>query len=134
MGDEEKEKSSGGQDLQVQARLNVGGHKQVKHVNYWQTYSPVIGWPIVRLFLTLSIIYGWVAKQYDFELAYPQADIETTMYMDVPRGLQHRGKRKLLYQIDKKTFFVRSKQEECQSKYEECRYFRIKTILRKRVG
>eukprot|EP00980_Cylindrotheca_fusiformis_P030680 scaffold25213_cov162-Cylindrotheca_fusiformis.AAC.3 len=53
------------------ARLNVGGHKQEKHVG--QTYSPVVGWVTIRFFLILALLNNWHARQYDFVLAYPQA-------------------------------------------------------------
>lgn len=38
------------------ARLNFGGHKQEKFVNFWQTYSPVVGWTTIRFFLILALI------------------------------------------------------------------------------
>ena len=81
-----KRRAATGEVYKHKARLNVGGHKQEKHVNYWQTYSPVIGWLIIRLYITLSIIHGWEARQFDFFLAYPQADIETTMCINIPKG------------------------------------------------
>ena len=139
-----KRRAATGKIYKYKARLNVGGHKQVKHVNYWQTYSPVIGWPIVRLFLTLSIIHGWSAKQYDFELAYPQADIETTMYMDIPRGFTAPGgNNNYCLKLIKNLFGQKQAGRVwnqhlhkglteigfIQSKYEECLYFRNKTVL-----
>ena len=29
------------------ARLNLHGGRQTKNVNYWETYSPVVGWPSI---------------------------------------------------------------------------------------
>ncbi len=49
-----KKRAATGKIYKYKARLNVGGHKQEKDANYWQTYSQVTGWPIVRLFLTLT--------------------------------------------------------------------------------
>jgi len=138
-----KKRAATGEIYKCKARLNVGGHKKVKHVNYWQTYSPVIGWPIFRLVLTLSIIHGWAAKQYDFELAYPQADIETTMYMDVPQGFKAPGGNKNYCLKLIKNLFGQKQAGRVwnqhlhkglteigfvQSEYEECLYFRNKTI------
>jgi hypothetical protein len=76
------------------ARLNVHGGKQIKNVHYWETYSPVVKWSSIRLFLTLAAIKGWRTRQVDFVLAYPQADIETTLYMEIPRGFEFDGSRK----------------------------------------
>jgi hypothetical protein len=41
------------------ARLNVHGGKQIKNVHYWETYSPVVKWSSIRMFLTLAIINNW---------------------------------------------------------------------------
>jgi histone deacetylase 1/2 len=70
------------------ARLNVHGGKQIKNVHYWETYSPVVKWSSIRLFLMLAAIKKWQTRQVDFVLAYPHADIETDLYMDLPRGFE----------------------------------------------
>ncbi len=76
------------------ARLNVHGGMQKYGINYWETFSPVVGWTIIRFFLILSIIFGWSTRQLDFVLAYPQADIECELYMEVPKGCEVNGSRK----------------------------------------
>jgi len=69
------------------ARLNVGGHKQQYGINYWETYSPVVSWPVIRLILALAIIKKWHSRQIDYIQAYPQAEAETdNLYMEVPKG------------------------------------------------
>jgi hypothetical protein len=55
------------------ARLNIDGSKQVKGVNYWDTYASFTSWPTVKLLLITAIIQGWHTKQLDFILAYTQA-------------------------------------------------------------
>jgi hypothetical protein len=75
------------------ARLNVHGGQQVYGVNFWETFAPVVTWASIRLVLILSILHGWKTRQIDFVLAYPQADVETEMYMNVPKGfkMKHTG-------------------------------------------
>ncbi|MEL6804415.1 MAG: reverse transcriptase domain-containing protein, partial [Bacteroidota bacterium] len=68
------------------ARLTVHGGQQQQGVNFWDTYSPVVTWPIIRLFLTMTLQNGWHSRQIDFVLAFPQADVETDIYMKVPAG------------------------------------------------
>jgi hypothetical protein len=75
------------------ARLNLHGGKQEHGVNYWETYAPVIAWSTIRLFLILTLLNGWSSRQVDFVLAYPQADIECTLYMEIPRGFKFQGSR-----------------------------------------
>jgi hypothetical protein len=71
------------------ARLNVHGGRQELGVNYWETYAPVVNWFTIRLFLILSILNKWHSRQIDFVLAYPQADIECEMYMEMPAGFKY---------------------------------------------
>jgi hypothetical protein len=73
------------------ARLNVHGGKQIKNVHYWETYSPVVKWSSIWLFLMLVTIKKWHTRQVDFVLAYPHADIETDLYMDIPRAFETPG-------------------------------------------
>jgi len=70
------------------ARLNVHGGRQEYAVNYFETYAPVVTWYTVRLLLILSILLKWHTRQIDFILAYPQADIEYDMYMELPKGIE----------------------------------------------
>jgi len=68
------------------ARLNVHGGRQEHGVNYWETHAPAVGWSMIRLFLNLMILNRWVSRQVDFVLAFPQADIECDMYMEISAG------------------------------------------------
>jgi hypothetical protein len=58
------------------ARLNCHGGQQEHGINFWETYSPVVNWYSIRLFLIISILRGWETRQIDFVLAFPQADVE----------------------------------------------------------
>jgi hypothetical protein len=73
------------------ARLTIHGGKQQYGVNYWETYSPVVRWSTIRLFLILSTIHKWPTRQLDFVLAYPQAPVECDLYMAIPRGYKIDG-------------------------------------------
>lgn len=70
------------------ARLNIHGGKQVKDVNYWETYAPVASWPAIRLIMTIAAAERWCTKQLDFVLAYPQAPVETDLFMAIPTGFE----------------------------------------------
>jgi hypothetical protein len=126
------------------ARLNVHGGKQIKNVHYWETYSPVVKWASIRLFLTLALIKGWHTRQVDFVLAYPQADIETELYMEVPQGFEFQGSRKThCLRLIKNLYGQKQagrvwnqhlhkgliKMGFTQSKIDECVYFRGTTIF-----
>ena len=69
------------------ARLNIHGGMQTFGVNYYETYAPVVTWFAIRLLIVFAILFSWSLKQVDFVMAYPQAPIETDMYMDLPHGI-----------------------------------------------
>ena len=70
------------------ARLNVHGDQQVHGVHYWDTYTPVVTWQTVRLFLILSLILGWQSRQLDFVMAYQKAPAEMPLCMQLPQGFR----------------------------------------------
>jgi Reverse transcriptase (RNA-dependent DNA polymerase) len=76
------------------ARLNVHGGKQTKGVDYWETYAAALKWSSIRFFLVQTLINGWHTRQLDFVLAYPQADVECDLYLEIPQGFEFEGSRK----------------------------------------
>ena len=125
------------------ARLNVHGGKQEYGVNFDETYSPVVGWWVLRLFFTIAILCNLHARQVDFVLAYPQAPIQYDMYMALPKGIEARyGKRKVL-KLHKNLYgqkqagrqfhhFARDNLIKLgwnQSKIDECIFYKDSSIL-----
>jgi hypothetical protein len=126
------------------ARLNLHGGKQVKGVHYWETFAPVVRWSSIRLFLTLAAINKWRTRQVDFVLAYPQADIETVMYMEIPKGFEFNESRDTHCLRLKKNLYGQKQAGRVwnqhlhkgliqlgfkQSTVDECVYYRDNTIL-----
>lgn len=66
------------------ARLNFHGGKQQKGLDYWETYAPVASWASIRLIMMIAVFNEWQTKQLDFVLAFPQAPVETELFMDIP--------------------------------------------------
>jgi Reverse transcriptase (RNA-dependent DNA polymerase) len=73
------------------ARLNVHGGKQIKDFNYWETYAPVASWSSIRVVMNMAASHGWVTRQLDFVLAFPQAPVESDIYMEIPAGFEVKG-------------------------------------------
>ena len=88
-----KRKISTGEIYKWKARLNLDGGKQTKGLNYWETYAPVATWSSIRLILNMAARLGWQTRQLDFVQAYPQAPIETDLYMEIPKGFLVNGDR-----------------------------------------
>lgn len=72
------------------ARLNLHGGKQQFGVNYFETYAPVVTWFAIRIMIVFAVLFDWALRQIDFVQAYPQAPIETDMYMELPQGIETR--------------------------------------------
>ncbi|KAL7503607.1 hypothetical protein ACHAXN_001832 [Cyclotella atomus] len=72
------------------SRLNLHGGKQTFGMNYFETYAPVVTWFAIRCMIALAIMVGLFLRQIDFIQAYPQAPIETDMYMELPQGIETR--------------------------------------------
>jgi hypothetical protein len=53
------------------ARLNVDGSKQVKGINFWETYTPVAQWISIRVILSMAVLNNLKIKAFDFEHALP---------------------------------------------------------------
>ena len=126
------------------ARLNIHGGQQEYGVHYYDTYSPVVTWPTIRLLLTMSILNGWASRQIDFVLAYPQADIEQDLYMNLPKGIVLSDNksdyvlkiRKNLYgsRNASRTFFLFMKEKLLSLGYkpssiDECVFYRGSTVF-----
>lgn len=79
------------------ARINAHGGKQTHGVNYWETYSPVVNWFSIRLCLIMALLFKWKTRQIDFVLAFPQADVECDIFIELPRGVTFSGVHRSTY-------------------------------------
>jgi Reverse transcriptase (RNA-dependent DNA polymerase) len=55
--------------------------------------APVIAYLTIRLFPVLALLNKRLTRLVDFVLAYPQANIKVTMYMEIPKGFKFKGLR-----------------------------------------
>jgi hypothetical protein len=69
------------------ARLCAHGGQQTWGLDYWDTYAPVVTWASVRLLLIVAKILGLESKSIDFILAFPQADLDVPVYVELPAGV-----------------------------------------------
>jgi hypothetical protein len=76
----------------LKARFCARGFEQIEGVDYTETFAPVVNWTTVRFLLMMSILLGLETKQVDYVAAFVQADIDTTVYVEMPRGFAQQGK------------------------------------------
>jgi Reverse transcriptase (RNA-dependent DNA polymerase) len=72
--------------LKYKARLNVDGSRQLKGIDFDETFAPVVSWSCIRLELLLASISNWCTYQLNFVQAFPQAPVEYELYIEVPKG------------------------------------------------
>ena len=100
----------------LKARLCCRGDRQVKNVDYFETYAPVVSWNTVRLLLVLSAELQLATKQVNYTAAFVHAPIDrppnwdqmtpeeqerSGVYVECARGFPHPGK---VYKLKKSLY------------------------------
>ena len=93
-----------GRILKHKARLCAHGGMQTWGVNYWETYAPVVNWLSVRTLMTLSVLHDLETRSIDFVLAFPQADLDVDIYMELPYGFDFDGRRNYILKLNKNLY------------------------------
>ena len=75
-----------GRIKKYKARFCVRGDKQVVGVDVFETYAPVVQWSSVRLCFILSVILDLSSRQVDYTNAFVQANVKTSMFVELPKG------------------------------------------------
>ena len=75
----------------LKARLCVRGDQQLEGLDFFDTYSPVVGWSTIRLLLIMSIILDLDTKQVDYTLAFVHAEAEPGTCIEMPRMFEKEG-------------------------------------------
>ena len=70
----------------LKARMCVRGDQQQAGIDFFESYAPVVQWATVRTLLILSVILSLKSMQVDYTAAFCQADIDTDVYVSLPRG------------------------------------------------
>jgi hypothetical protein len=86
----------------LKARFCAMGNRQVKNVDYFETFAPVVNWQTVRILLTMSLMLCPATKQVDYTVAFTHAPIDKPpnyddltnlekdercgVYLELPRG------------------------------------------------
>lgn len=77
-------RDANGRVARYKARLVARGFSQKEGVDYTQTYAPVARFGIVRLLLSISVIFKWVTRHIDIKSAYLNGCLEEDLYMKLP--------------------------------------------------
>ncbi len=83
-----KRNLTSGEIVKHKSHLNLHGGIHEYRLNYYKTHAPVVTWFAIRLMILFSILFNQTMRQINFVMAFPQAPIETDMYMELPQGIE----------------------------------------------
>ena len=97
--------------------ISARGGMQQYGVNYWETYSPTVNRTSVRFLMIVAQVLELDTQAIDFVLAFPQAELEVPVYMELPTGmdLSGHGKDSSKYLLKLKRSLYESKQASLNS-------------------
>ena len=75
-------------DLIYKARWVAKGFLQEKDINFKETFANTSKPDIIRLLLAIAIALGWEIHAWDIKQAFPNALIDTIIYVEQPEGFQ----------------------------------------------
>jgi hypothetical protein len=135
-----------GQIKKFKAPFCARGDKQLKGIDFFKTYAPVVQWTTIRLMFILEILLGLKSKQGNVLCAFPHRELQPgeNVYVEMLLGFSQHSKdgtrkvlklKKTLYGLcqSPRAFwkYITEKLEACgleQSKFDPCLFVGTKVI------
>ena len=83
-----RKRAPNGEITKHKACICAHGGMQRWGESYFETCTPVVNQLSVRLLLTLSIVMHLETHSINFTIAYPQANLKTRVFMEIPWGYE----------------------------------------------
>jgi len=80
-----------GSIAKYKARYVAKGYLQQFGINFYDTFAGTLRSTSYRILLTLALRANWIILQWDVISAFPQADLDTEIYMEQPLGYKILG-------------------------------------------
>ncbi|UYV64215.1 ATP13A3 [Cordylochernes scorpioides] len=77
---------SDGTIQRFKARLVAKGYSQIKNVEYFDTFSPVVRYDSLRILLSHAASERMFLKQFDVKTAFLNGELEELVYLEQPEG------------------------------------------------
>lgn len=77
--------------VKFKARYVAKGFTQKRGVDYQETFAPVVNFDTVRIALTIAADRRYYLRQFDVKTAFLHAELEETVYLDLPKGYEVPG-------------------------------------------
>jgi len=71
------------------ARLCFMNNRQIKELDFNETFAPVAKFTTIRCILAMTAANGWELLQMDVKMAFPNGDLDEEVNMEQPEGYVH---------------------------------------------
>ena len=94
------------------AHFCTQGNQQLKGIDFFKTYAPVVQWTIIRMMFILEILLGLQPKQGGVTCAFLHADLDLgeNVYVDMPLGFAQYSKNRIKQCLKLKKILYRLRQ------------------------
>ena len=82
-----RKKDVNGRTVRYKVRWVAKGFTQTEGIDYHETFAPTTDVTSLRLLLALATSKGMILQQMDVDTAFLHADVDTDIYVRLPRGL-----------------------------------------------
>ena len=86
-----RKRNPSGQIIKHKARIYAYRGMQRWGEGYYKTYTPVVNWLSIRFLLTILMALDLDTRSIDFTIAYPQVDLKTAVFMNIPFSFKVEG-------------------------------------------
>lgn len=109
--------NAAGELERFRARLVAKGFSQKYGVDYFETFSPVISYPALRLLIALSVELDLNITHLDVTAAFLNCDLKETIYMEQPEGFVMKGAEGKVCRLHKAIYGLK---QASKSWYDKC--------------
>ncbi len=94
-------------------RLVARGFRQIKGINYEETFAPVVRFETIRYLLAYAVQHELPVHHMDVETAFLNGELEEEIYLEIPEGLKiEKGELKLKNEEDYRNEEKKEKKEK----------------------
>ncbi|MBW0538569.1 hypothetical protein O181_078284 [Austropuccinia psidii MF-1] len=112
-----------GDIVRYKARLVVQGHRQIKGVNFEETFAPTPTFTTLRAIFAIASAYKWRVTTFDVTTAYLHSKLEEDIYVRAPPGVA--AGRDMVFKLNKALYGLKQAGG--------CWWLHLRTILQ-RIG
>ena len=108
-----------GEISRYKARLVARGFSQQYGVDYHETFAPVVRLNTFRSLIALAVHKNMVVHQMDVKTAFLNGDLNETVYMKQPPGMEEQGKENWVCKLNRSIYGLKQSSRQWNIKFKE---------------